>query len=76
MNGSALTKPAQGSTLAPAFSFSDRLSFTIEEAAAATGLTRRQIEGAILRGELRRKIVGRTAVIPATSLRKLVGELP
>jgi excisionase family DNA binding protein len=56
------------------FSLANRVSFTIDEASAATGLTKRQIEGAIQRGELKHRVVGRTALIAASALRKLVGE--
>ena len=56
------------------FSLSNRISLTISEAAAATGLSKRQIECAIQRGELKYRVVGRTAVVPASALRKLVGE--
>lgn len=52
----------------------DRLSFTIDEAAAVTGLTRRQIEGALDRCELRGKIVGRTMIISRSRLLRLIGE--
>lgn len=52
-----------------------KIAFTIREAAAATGLTVRQIEGAIIRGELRSRLVGRNRIIPASALRKLVGEV-
>jgi excisionase family DNA binding protein len=57
------------------FSLSNRISLTIAEAAAATGLSKRQIECAISRGELKHRVVGRTAVIPASALRKLVGDV-
>lgn len=56
------------------FSLSNRISLTISEAAAATGLSKRQIECAIHRGELKYRVVGRTAVVPASALRKLVGD--
>lgn len=51
-----------------------RLSYTLEEAAQATGLTKRKLQGAIVRGQLKCRIIGRTAVIPASALKKLVGE--
>jgi excisionase family DNA binding protein len=74
---SSISKPLPDlPTGAASFVPSNRLSYTIAEAAAATGLTKRKIEGAILRGELKHKIVGNTAIIPASSLKRLVGELP
>lgn len=48
----------------------ERIAYTIDDAALATGLTRRKIEGAIDRGELRCKLVGRTILISAENLRK------
>ncbi len=52
-----------------------RLSYTIDEAASATGLTRRKIQGACARGELVWSKIGNTIVIPASSLRRLVKEI-
>jgi excisionase family DNA binding protein len=49
-----------------------RISYTVDEAAAATGLTRRKIEGAINRGELKAKTVGKTLLISDSALRKFV----
>jgi hypothetical protein len=51
----------------------DRLSFTIEEAAAVSGLSRRALQGAIVRGELKGKVIGRRMIIARSNLLKLIG---
>jgi hypothetical protein len=57
-----------------AFASGQRISYTLKDASKATGLSVRQLECAILRGELKYRIVGRNRIIPAKALRKLVGE--
>ena len=55
----------------------NRLSYTIKHAAEATGLPKQTIENLIIKGDLKhRKLNQRVIVIPASALRKLVGESP
>jgi excisionase family DNA binding protein len=58
--------------IAPIANKPARIAYTIDDAAAATGLTRPKIEGAINRGELPAKLRGNTLLISAESLRKWV----
>jgi len=53
-----------------------RLSYTIAEAVRATGLSRTRLYDLIKSRELPSKLIGGRRVIPATPLRKLVGEEP
>ncbi len=55
----------------------NRLSYTITEAAVATGLSKKTIENLIIKGDLKAKKLNRkVVVIPASALKKLVGESP
>ena len=53
-----------------------RLSYTVAEAVAATGLSRSRIYELIKAGDLPDRKVGPRRVIPASALRRLVGEEP
>lgn len=50
-----------------------RIAYSFDEAARATGLSRRSLERAVARGELRRVKVGKRSVIPAIDLAALCG---
>jgi len=51
----------------------EKLAYSIEEAAAATSISKSSIYNRIATGEIVVAKVGRRTVIPARSLRKLVG---
>jgi len=51
----------------------EKLSYSIEEAVAATSISKSSIYNRIATGEITVAKVGRRTVIPARSLRKLVG---
>lgn len=51
----------------------EKLSYSIEEAVAATSISKSSIYNRIATGEIIVAKVGRRTVIPAKSLRKLVG---
>lgn len=51
----------------------EKLSYSIEEAVAATSISKSSIYNRIAAGEIAVAKVGRRTVIPARSLRKLVG---
>jgi excisionase family DNA binding protein len=50
-----------------------RIAYLLDEAAAATGLSRRTLERAIARGELPRKKVGTRSIILASDLVSFCG---
>jgi excisionase family DNA binding protein len=50
-----------------------RLAYSFDEASAATGLSRRTLERAVARGDLRRKKVGSRSIIPASDLAAFCG---
>ena len=52
-----------------------KFGYSFAEAEIASGLSRRSLERAIERGELRRVKVGNRSVIPAGSLAELCGAL-
>jgi excisionase family DNA binding protein len=54
----------------------EKLAFTIQEAAASTGIGRTRIFALIKDGHLDARKFGRRTLIPATSLRSLVATLP
>ncbi|AEG50766.1 DNA binding domain protein, excisionase family [Sphingobium chlorophenolicum L-1] len=51
-----------------------RLAFSLNEASEATGLSRSHLTRVIAAGELRSMKVGRRRLIPASEMRRLVGE--
>lgn len=51
----------------------EKLSYSIEEAVAATSISKSSLYNRIATGEIIAAKVGRRTVIPARSLRKLVG---
>lgn len=51
----------------------EKLAYSVQEAVSATSISKSSLYGKIARGEIEATKIGRRTVIPARSLRKLVG---